>query len=127
MRASALPGAPLRSEKPGTRESDLTTPTAPHGPDSAEDVADLLELLAAANGRLRAELAALADSPAAVSQTTVGRLDALITQMRPAARVRAELAAIDHELLLAGAAVWVRRQGRPSAAARAAALWQVRS
>lgn len=105
----------------------MTTTPAPQGPATTEAVADLLELLAAANGRLRAELAALAASPAAVSQVTVGWLEALSTQMRPAAQVRAELVAIDHELLLAGAAVWVRRPGRPSAAARAAALWQVRS
>lgn len=106
----------------------MTTPPAEqHRPVTADAVADLLEVLAAANGRLRLELAALVDSPAAVSQVTVGRLESLATQMRPAAQVRAELAAVDHELLLAGTAVWVRRQGRPSASARAAARWQGRS
>ena len=105
----------------------MTTMPAQQGPGTAESVADLLELLATANGRLRAKLAALTDSPTAVSHVTVACLEALITQMRPAARARAELAAIDHELLLAGASVWVGRQRRLSAAVRAAARWQVAS
>jgi hypothetical protein len=79
-------------------------------PLAADDVADLLETLAAAGGRLAAELDRIASCSAAVSQATVTRLETLAARLRPAATVRARLAAMDTELLMAGATVWARRR-----------------
>jgi hypothetical protein len=95
------------------------------GPLTADDVADLLESVATAGGRLASELDQIAACRAAVSQATVARLEALIVRLRPAAAMRAQLAAMDIELLMAGATVWAqRRRDRDlSAAERAQLRW----
>jgi predicted component of type VI protein secretion system len=80
------------------------------------DVADLLELLADANSALAAELKAIAGSRRSLSQATVTRLERLLVQMRPAARVRQVLADLDPQVLLDGTREWHRRStgtGRP--------------
>jgi hypothetical protein len=95
------------------------------GPLTADDVADLLESVANAGGRLAAELDQIAACRAAVSQATVARLESLIVRLRPAAAMRAQLAVMDIELLMAGATVWAqrRRSRHVSAAQRAQQRW----
>jgi hypothetical protein len=97
---------------------------------SAAQVADLLDAVAAANGRIAAEADRIARSRAATSLTTVDRLTRLADDLRPAARARVQLSLLDPELLLAGTSVWLtRRRTQPtgtttaSAAGRAAARW----
>ena len=101
-------------------DRDTTTPPAmapaPVSALRSADVADLLELLADANSALAAELKAIAGSRRSLSQATVTRLERLLVQMRPAARVRQVLAGLDPQVLLAGAREWHRRTtgtGRP--------------
>ena len=75
-----------------------------------------MELLADANSALAAELTGIARSRRSLSQATVTRLERLLVQMRPAARVREVLADLDPQELLAGTREWHRRStgsGRP--------------
>ena len=84
---------------------------------SSAEIADLLEVLAAANWALAVELEAISGSRASLSQVTVNRLEQLVEQMRPAAQVREVLAGLDPRVLLDGARGWHRRRpsdtGRP--------------
>ena len=84
---------------------------------SSADIADLLDVLAAANSALAVELEAISVSRASLSQVTVNRLEQLVEQMRPAAQVREVLAGLDPRVLLDGAREWHRRRpidiGRP--------------
>jgi hypothetical protein len=73
-------------------------------------IADLLHRLAGANHALSAELDAIAASRRSLSQGTVDRLEHLVEQMRPAARIRQILAELDPEELLAGAREWHHRR-----------------
>ena len=73
-------------------------------------IADLLHRLAGANQALAAELDAIAASRRSLSQGTVDRLEHLVEQMRPAARIRQILAELDPEDLLAGAREWHHRR-----------------
>jgi hypothetical protein len=77
---------------------------------SSADIADLLDVLAAANTALTAELEAIAGSRRSLSQATVNRLEHLVAAMRPAARVREVLAQLEPMVLLAGAREWQRRR-----------------
>lgn len=95
---------------------------------TANQVADLLAAVAAANGRIAAEADRIASSRAAVSLATIDRLTRLADDLRPGATARAQLAQLDPELLLAGTSVWLARRRAQStstatAAARAAARW----
>lgn len=99
---------------------------------TADQVADLLAAVAAANGRIAAEADRIASSRAAVSLSTIDRLTRLADDLRPGAEARAELSRIDPELLLAGTSVWLPRRRHATAtpaahpatpAARAAARW----
>lgn len=99
-------------------------------PLGAEQVADLLESVFAANGRVAAEAERLAGSRASVSEATIERFTRLAAGLRPAVEARAILAGLDPELLLAGTAVWRNRRrgscaGRDTglASTRAAARW----
>lgn len=99
---------------------------------TAEQVADLLATLAAANGLIAAESDRISSSRAAVSMATLDRLTRLTDELRPGAQARAQLSELDPDLLLAGTSVWLarRRSATPtelSAAARAAARWGQRS
>ena len=100
---------------------------------TADQVADLLAAVAAANGRIATAADRIATSRAAVSLATIERLTRLADDLRPDAEARAQLARVDPELLLAGTSVWLaRRKGARrgtaaplawSAAARDAARW----
>lgn len=88
---------------------------------TAEQVADLLEAVAAANDCMAAEAARIAGAQAAVTQATVDRLTRLADQLRPGANARAQLAELEPQLLLAGTALWLRRlRGEPSSAVQRA-------
>jgi hypothetical protein len=99
---------------------------------TAEQVADLLAAVAAANGLIAVEADRISNSRAAVSLATLDRLSELTAELRPGAQARALLSDLDPDLLLAGTSVWLARRraaatGR-SAAAEAAARWgEVRS
>ena len=97
---------------------------------TAEQVADLLEAVADANGWMAIELDGTLSSRAAVSQATVDRFSRLAEQLRPGASARARLSNLDPDLLLAATSVWMSRLSRPrpvqSAAARAQSRWTTR-
>jgi len=117
------PAAPVVDVKdkagaPGRSPDGHVAATAAAAPVfSSAEIADLLEVLAAANWALAVELEAISVSRASLSQATVNRLEQLVEQMRPAARVREVLAGLDPRVLLAGAREWHRRRpidvGRP--------------
>lgn len=115
---------------PGTR------PAAALAAPTAEQIADVFDLLARASRWLREELDEIAVCRTPLSQTSVDRLVAVGRRMRPAAAARTRLAHLDPALLLAGVAVWVNRQppadtdpdlaaagAGGTAAARARLLW----
>ena len=77
---------------------------------SSAEVADLLDRLAGANHALAVELDAIGVSRRSLSQSTVDRLELLVEQMRPAARIRQLLSELDPQQLLAGAREWHRRR-----------------
>ena len=116
------PAAPVgdvkdRQGAPGRSPDGHVAATAAAPVFSSAEIADLLEVLAAANWALAVELEAISVSRASLSQATVNRLEQLVEQMRPAARVREVLAGLDPRVLLAGAREWHRRRpidgGRP--------------
>ena len=96
----------------------------------AEQVADLLEAVADANGWMAIELDGILSSRATVSQATVDRFGRLAEQLRPGASARARLSNLDPDLLLAATSLWLSRLSRPrpelSAAARAESRWTTR-
>lgn len=79
-------------------------------PPSAEDIADRFEYLASVSQLFERELAAIGQSRVPLSETTVRRLAALVGEMEPAAKVRADLAQLPPPLLMAGVRAWVTRQ-----------------
>lgn len=85
------------------------------GPDrsAAGEVAGQIELVARADRSLARELDRIGACRAPVCAGTVMRLEALLVGLRDAARVRADLARLDPELLRAGAALWA---GQPTPA-----------
>lgn len=97
---------------------------------TVDQVADLLAMVAAANGRISAEADLITNSRAAVSLATLDRLSKLTAELRPGAEARAVLSDLDPDLLLAGTSVWLARRRdadrTESAAARAAARWGTR-
>lgn len=94
---------------------------------TAEQVADLLEAVADANGWMAIELDGILSSRATVSQATVDRFSRLAEQLRPGASARARLSNLDPDLLLAATSLWMsRRQPVPSATARAQTRWTTR-
>jgi hypothetical protein len=90
---------------------------------SAEQVADLLESVMAANGEIAAEAARIARCDAWVSQAMVERLTSLGQRLQPGAAARTRLGAVDPELLLAGTRMWLTRRRQSSARSRARARW----
>lgn len=92
---------------------------------TVEQVADLLDVVYQANGRMAAEVDRIIGSRAAVSQATIDRFTRLAADLRPGARARAELSDLDPDLLLAGTSVWMacRRARADSASGRADARW----
>jgi hypothetical protein len=81
-------------------------PAAP----SVEQIADAFDLLAKANRWLRRELDEIAVCRTPLSQTCVDRLTALGQRMQPAAAARTRLQDVDPAMLLAGVALWEKRQ-----------------
>lgn len=77
---------------------------------TAEQVADLLATLAAANGLVAAESDRISSSPAAVSMAALDRLTRLRNELRPGAQARAHLFELDPDLLPAGTSVWLARR-----------------
>ena len=92
---------------------------------TVEQVADLLDAVYQANGRMAAEVDRIIGSRAAVSQATIDRFTRLAADLRPGARARAELSDLDPDLLLAGTSVCMarRRARADSASGRAEARW----
>lgn len=94
---------------------------------TAEQVADLLAAVAAANGLMAVETDRITSSRATVSLATLDRLTRLTAELRPGAQARAQLSELDPELPLAGTSVWLARRRAPtqglSATARAATRW----
>lgn len=78
---------------------------------SAGQVADWFELVARADRALAEEMDWVGGCRAPACWETVVRLESLLHRLRDGARVRAELALLDPDLLRAGGAVWVRRAG----------------
>ncbi len=76
-------------------------------------VAGQIELVACADRALAGELDRIGACRAPVCTETVLRLESLLVGLRDAARVRADLARLDPELLRTGAALWA---GQPAAA-----------
>lgn len=91
-------------------------------PRAADRVAGQLAAVARAGCRLAAEADRVLAADAPVDQTTVDRLEALLVELRAAVQVRAELAATDPDLLLAGARRL--RRARPAAWQPAPAAWR---
>jgi hypothetical protein len=83
-------------------------------PRVADRVAGQLAAVARAGCRLAAEADRVLTADSPVDETTVDRLEALLVELRAAVQVRAELAATDPDLLLAGARRL--RRTRPTAA-----------
>jgi hypothetical protein len=79
----------------------------------ATRVAEQLAVVARAGCRLAAEADRVLTTPAPVDELTVGRLEALLVELRAAVKVRAELAAADPDLLLAGARQMCRAWSAP--------------
>jgi hypothetical protein len=77
-----------------------------------EHVVALLEVIYQANGRMAAELDRLAWSRTSVSEACVAGLLRLAEDLRPGAAARAQLAALDQEIQVAGAAEWIARRRR---------------
>jgi hypothetical protein len=82
-----------------------------------EHVVALLEVVYQANGRMAAELDRLASSRTSVSEASVTGLLRLAEDLRPGAAARTQLAALDQELQVAGAAEWIARRRRLDPAA----------
>jgi hypothetical protein len=76
---------------------------------TAEQVADLLDEVDAANGLLADEVDRILGSRAAVSQSTIDRFTRLADQLRPGAQARAQLSGLDPSRVLAGTKVWMAR------------------
>jgi hypothetical protein len=90
---------------------------------SADQVADLLDVVMDANSCIAVEAARIAESGEWVSQGMVERLTSLGQRLRPGAAARVRLGSVDPDLLLAGTSMWLMRQRRRSARARAASRW----
>lgn len=99
----------LTSVAADTEDGAVFVPAA-----SAAHVAEQLAVLSRAGCRLAAEADHVLAAGAPVTDVSVGRLEALLVELRAAVEVRAELAAADPDLLLAGAR-WLCRD-RPAPA-----------
>ncbi len=94
---------------------------------TAEQVADLLEAVADANGWMAIELDGILSSRAIVSQATEGRVGRLAEQLRPGPSARATLSNLDPDLLSAATSLWMSWPPPVgSAAARAQTRWTTR-
>jgi hypothetical protein len=83
-------------------------------PALAERIADQLATVARASCLLSEQAGQILAGGAVVSRSTLTSLEELLVVLRPAVQVRSELAALDPDLLLAGAHVWLAR--RPATA-----------
>jgi hypothetical protein len=98
---------------------------------TADEVADLLAVVAAANGRVAAEAGYLIGSMGPASLDTLHRLSRLADELRPGLEARAQLSRLEPDLLLAGTSVWLGRRRQvadaspdaESSAARSAICW----
>jgi hypothetical protein len=107
--------------------SATTTATPGANPPTADQVADLLDAVAAANLRITIEVSRIAVDNTPISPATIERLTTLARQVRPGALARAQLSGLDRAVLLAGTSVWLERQRATthSATARAQSRWGV--
>ena len=80
----------------------------------AERVADQLATVAWASWQLAQHAGQIFAHGAVVSEAALAGLEELLAVLRPAAQVRAELAALDPDLLAAGARVWRTRRPSPA-------------
>jgi hypothetical protein len=83
---------------------------------TADQVADLLAVVAAANGRVAAEAGYLIGSMGPASLDTLQRLSRLADELRPGLEARAVLSRLEPDLLLAGTSVWLGRRRQPAGA-----------
>ena len=111
------PGTPVVDVRDGrgTRDrsagrGDAAGTTSPPAAVGSADIADLLELLATANSAVTAELESITGDRRSPNRATVNRPEHLVERMRPAARVRQLLAALDPVVSAAGAREWHRRR-----------------
>ena len=123
-RTNSVPGGDA-VPNPADRAGHAGRTAAPEP--TAEQVADLLEAVADANGWMAIELDGILSSRAAVIQATVDRFSRLAEQLRPGASAWARLSNLNPGLLLAATSLWMsRRQPVQSAAARAQSRWTTR-
>jgi hypothetical protein len=105
----------------------MDEPRQPIGQDcTAEQIADLLDEVNAANSLLADEMNRILGSRAAVTQNTIDRFTRLTDQLRPGARARAQLSRLDASRVLAGTKIWIarnRQQSANSASRRAVSRW----
>ena len=97
----------MKVSEPGQPSSEASA-----DPTQIEQVVALLEVVYRANGLLATELDRLASSRASVSDASVTGLLRLAEDLRPGAAARAQLAAFDPEVQVAGAEEWIARRRR---------------
>lgn len=83
-----------------------------------DEVADLLDQVAAANALVHRELMPITGGQLAISQAMLDRLANVIDQTRPAAAARARLGTLSATVLLNGVLAW-RARSRPELVAGA--------
>ncbi len=120
VKNAPYPGEEVIHRGGATMQRNVPAPTA-------EQVADLLATVAAANGLFAGEADWISSSRATVSLAALDRLSKLAAELRPGAEARAVLSDLDPDLPLAGTSVWLARNRTPaaerSATDRAAARW----
>ena len=80
----------------------MSSPATEPSPLAPQQVADMLDTLAAADQRLAEVLDRISASRSPVRGATVSALERLLATLRPAADVRARLAGLDRRVLAAG-------------------------
>lgn len=88
-----------------------------------ELVADQFDRLVTFSRRFDRDRRVLATAEFPPSQATVSTLTLLLELVQPAAEIRARLGRLEPDRLMAGVAVWARRQSPHTAAERAAKVW----
>lgn len=90
--------------------SPATKPTVEPNPLEPQEVADMLDTLAAADQQVAQVLDRISTSRSPVSRATITALERLLATLRPATDVRARLVSADRRVLAAG--IRLRRERR---------------
>lgn len=88
----------------------MSSPAAKPNPLEPQEVADMLDTLAAADLKVAQVLDQISTSRSPVSRATVTALERLLATLRPAADVRLRLVGVDRAVLAAG--LRLRREQR---------------